>query len=186
MYFVGWNGTIIHYDVVRWRRIESGTTLPINDVWGGSNPIVGEQVALVTASLKYNLSEKKLIRVRQRGGIDSLPWPMQDRRVHSIWFDRSSSVYVSGGGIFRMNRSRRWVEQPVPLYYTNRIRGNAENDIVAVGDFGITAHFNGVSWEHFPEARLNGIYESVSFRGNLVIAVGWGGGRAFILHGTRR
>jgi hypothetical protein len=85
-----------------------------------------------------------------------------------------------------MNRGRRWVEQPVPLYYTNRIRGNGENDIFAVGDFGITAHFNGVTWKYVPEARLNGIYESMSFRGNFVVAVGWGGNRAFVLRGMRQ
>jgi hypothetical protein len=49
----------------------------------------------------------------------------------------------------------------------------------------IAAHFNGVTWNHFPEARLNGIYESMSFRRNFMVAVGWGGSRAVALRGLR-
>ncbi len=41
-------------------------------------------------------------------------------------------------------------QEEIPLYYTRRIRGNHINDVFVVSDFGMTAHFNGVSWRVFP------------------------------------
>lgn len=79
-----------------------------------------------------------------------------------------------------------WVEMPIPLVSTNRIRGNAINDIWVVGDFGFVAHFNGLSWRTYPEAALNqGNYESVDVLDNIMIAVGWEGSRAVVLTGRR-
>jgi hypothetical protein len=80
----------------------------------------------------------------------------------------------------------QWYEEPVPLIYTNRIRGNGSNDIFAVGDFGIAVHHNGIHWRVYNEIRLpSGNYESLSVRGNIVIAVGWQGNRAIVAVGKR-
>ena len=37
LYVVGNNGKIAHYNGTSWQRIESGTTLNINDIWGDFN-----------------------------------------------------------------------------------------------------------------------------------------------------
>ncbi len=173
VYLVGGGGTIVRYDGTAWLRIESGTTVELNDVWGGSNRSVGDNVVLVAASNKFSLGEKKLLRIHSDGIVDSLPWPMQDRRIHSVWFDAASRVYTAGGGVFEYRGGSSWREiTSIPLIYTDRIRGDAPNNIFVVGDFGIAAHFNGVSWMTYPELSIpQGVYQSVAVRGRMIMIV---------------
>jgi hypothetical protein len=178
---VGLGGRIGHYVNGAWQRVESGTTVTLNDVWGGSNRWVGDNVVLVAASYKFEPGEMRIVRINASGLVDSLPWPMQDRRIHSVWFDGRSRVFTSGGGVFLYAGGSVWHEQPVPLIFTDRLRGTSANDIWVVGDFGIVAHFNGYTWRDFPEVRLSGIYESVDVKDGLMIAVGWTGNRAVVL-----
>lgn len=90
--------------------------------------------------------------------------------------------------MFLVNNGKGWEQAiGIPAIYTNCIRGNAENDIVVAGDFGLLAHFNGATWHLYPEAGFpGGVYESVSIRGNMVVAVGWMGSRVIIARGVRR
>jgi hypothetical protein len=185
IYAVGNNGTIVHYSTGTWRRVESGTQVSLNDVWGGSNRWVGENVVVVAASNKFDPGEKKLIRIHSNGLVDSLSWPMQSRRIHSVWFDGQSSVFTSGGGVFRLRGGGVWDEQPISLIFTNRIRGSSASNIWVVGDFGIVAHFNGYSWHEFPELSISGIYQSVSVKDDLMVAVGSLGSRAVVVRGMR-
>ena len=186
LYAVGNMGTIVHYSNGIWQRLESGTTVTLNDVWGGSNRLVGENVVVVAAGNKYTAGETKLLRISESGEVDTLPWNSQIRSRQSIWFSEHSRVYTCGSGVFSNNGSGWRLANGIPAIYTNRIRGNGENDIVVVGDFGLVAHFNGLTWHVYPEVGLpGGNYESVAMQGDLMIAVGWTGGRAVILRGVR-
>ena len=184
IYVVGNSGTIVRYDGATWQRVQSGTTVTLNDVWGGSNWWVGQNGILIAAGNKYTAGKTQLLRISNTNEMDTISWLMQDRVINSIWFDGHNRVWVSGGGVFVNRGSGGWTEQPIPLIYTNRVRGNGQNDIWAVGDFGIAAHYNGLTWRDFREVRLDGNYESVAVKGNLMIAVGWIGNRAVILRGT--
>lgn len=176
LYCVGRGGAIFHYNGTTWQKIESGTTVPLNDVWGGSNKWLGENIVLIAASEKYYAGEKKLLRIRNGKDVDSLTWTMQDRRIHSVWFNQTSPIFTTGAGTFQSTIYGTWKDIYRPFIYTNRIRGNASNDLITVGDFGIAAHYNGVMWKVYDEIGLpNGNYESVSIKGNLAIAVGWYG-----------
>jgi hypothetical protein len=97
---VGNRGTIAHYSNGSWQRLESGTSVDIQDAWGGNNLFAGDNAVLFAASNKYAVGEKKLLRLNEFGLLDSFPWPMQGRRLHSVWFDSGSRFYVCGGGIF--------------------------------------------------------------------------------------
>ncbi len=186
LWFVGNNGFIVHKSGTTWRQLESGTTVSLNDVWGGNNRWMGENQILVAASNKYEGGEKKLLRINQHGVLDSLAWPMQTRRIHSVWFNLNSRVYTSGGGVFAIQRGNSWTEQQLPLIYTNSIRGTAANDIFVVGDFRFAGHFNGVRWHVYPEIWLgSGLYHSVAAKGNMIVAVGWLGSRGMALVGRR-
>lgn len=188
VYAVGHNGVegiILHYNGSTWQKMESGTTVSLNDVWGGSNRWLGNDVVLVAASEKYTDEEKKLLRIKN-GVVDSIHWPMQSRRIHSIWFGEHSSVFISGGGVFQSKKDGNWKEMSLPLIYTNRIRGNADNDIFVVGDFGFVGHYNGVNWQTYDDLKLpNGNYESVAITENLVIITGCYNGRGYIAVGKR-
>jgi hypothetical protein len=186
LYAVGDGGNIIHYNGSTWTKIESGTTLTLNDVWGRSNKFVGENIVMIPASEKYTGGEKRLLRLRNGTIIDLVPWSMQDRRIHSVWFDQQSPIFTSGGGVFQSREYGTWNEMSVPLTFTNCIRGNASNDLIVVGDYGIVAHYNGVIWRVFDELAITvGNYESVSIKKNFIVIVGFSGSNAIIVAGRR-
>ena len=186
LYTFGDKGTIVYYNGANWQKVESGTTSWIQDVWGAYDPMNGDLQIFAVVSNKYTSGERKICRIRSNTVLDTLSWSPQ-RRIHSVWFSKTASIYACGAGIF-VRQNDTWKEMTdVPLTFTNRIRGNAENDIVVAGDFGILAHYNGKSWKVYPEVALpNGNYESVAIRKDYIVAVGWSGDRAIVTVGRRR
>jgi hypothetical protein len=185
LYFVGYGGFIAHYDGVRWRRLESGTQVSLNDVWGGSNRIVGEDIALISGSDNFSLSERKILRVKNGDAVDSLTWGTIYRTPQSIWFDQRD-VFVCGSTVWKLRRGGAWEELIAPSFFLNSIRGTASNDLVMVGHFGIVMHFNGWSFRSFEETRLaTGYYSSVTATMSTMIAVGRTGSKAVVLVGRR-
>ena len=122
--------------------------------------------------------------ISENNRIDSVHWDT-GRRVGSIWTDNSHFLYTSGGGVFN-NKSGEWKEETaLPLYYTNRIRGNGLNDIFVAGDFGLLAHFNGLHWKLYNEFLFSASALLVTIKGNIVVAVGLKGEEALIIMGRR-
>lgn len=185
IYAVGNSGAIVHYSNGTWRRLESGTTVPLNDVWGGSNRWVGDNVVLATGSDDFTLSERKIIRINANGAADSLTWGTIYRTPYSIWFDRRK-VFVCGSTFWKMRHDGGWQELIAPSFFMNRVRGTATNDLIMVGHFGIVMHFNGLSVHGYDETRLStGYYASVALTTHTMIAVGRSGTRAIVVRGWR-
>ncbi len=183
-YFVGNKGTIVRYNG-SWQKLSSGTRVTINDVWGVHNSLTGERLVLCAASNKFDPGERKILRIGQQNSVDTIAWSPQ-RRIHSIWFDRSSALYTAGGGVFVRKENQDWSEiTEIPLIFTNRIRGVGENDVFVVGDFGLVAHFNGASWHVYADAP-RALYHSLNYKRDLVIAVGERNAQAVILMGKRQ
>jgi len=186
IYFVGSHGNITHYDGSRWRKLEAplgqdGTDLPIQDIWGSTDMKTGETTIFCVASEKYQLSDKKIIKIDSETHTTSLiEWPFQNRRIHSVWFKKKSHLWVCGAGVF-VSHNGVWREfKEVPLIFTNRIRGNDINDIFVTGDFGIVAHWNGMSWRVYPNVEVD-IYYSLAYKENVMVAVGQNAAKAIIL-----
>jgi hypothetical protein len=170
-----------------WQKIESGTTATLFDVWGGNpngagNKWLGENVVLVTSDFPNMSGHSKVLRIRGDLTVDtSLSMPNKYYEEHRLlsgtWFDQTSSLYISGSGVYRYNHYKSWTEENIPLLnFTFCIRGNSLNDIVVSSD-GYVAHFNGVTWKVYTETNYaNVFYQSIAIRNNLAIAVGTGGG----------
>lgn len=185
LYAIGYNGSIVYFNGVAWQQIQSGTTVNLNDIWCGSNSTAGQDIALIAASNVFSSGEMKLLRIKN-SNVDSIPWPMQDRRISSVWFTEHSPIFTAGGGVFSSRGFGKWHEHSLPLIYTTRIRGTDVNDIWTVGDFGIVAHYNGSTWKVFDELRQSGLVnESVAVTKRLVIIVGRQNGLAYIIVGRR-
>jgi hypothetical protein len=187
IYGVGYAGMVAHYSANVWTKVTTNLTTEIHDVWGGSNPAVGNNVVLSNMCNKYYYGDARVLRLSAQGILDSIRWGMQLYPPYSVWFNSTSQVYVCGGGIFRLQNGA-WVSMAngLPAIFANRIRGNGDNDLVVAGDFGIVAHYNGVSWQVYDQLRLpNGNYESIAIRNNLAIAVGWYNGQGYIAIGRR-
>jgi hypothetical protein len=179
LYFAGLKGTIVHYDGQSWQKLESGTNLPIQDIWGSVDPVSGEQYLLAPASLKYNWEVPVLLKINPDGY--SKEFLTVYNLLHSVWFKTPQKVYLCGGGV-HYRRNNTWTRVGgLPEIFTNRIRGNDENDIWVVGDFGIALHYNGMTWREYPELRrYNGNWEDLAVKENLTVAVGWKGSDGMI------
>ncbi|GAB6283692.1 MAG: hypothetical protein STSR0008_24820 [Ignavibacterium sp.] len=185
LYVVGISGSIAHYQNGRWQRIESGTDVDINDVFGVKDSRNNQLKIFCSVSNVLEISDHKIITIDENNNVDSLHWNI-DRRINSVWSDNGWIVYTSGGGVFN-NKSGIWKEETsIPLYYTNRIRGNALNDIFVGGDFGLLAHFNGVRWKVYDEfLQLPVASFNIAVKDNKVVAVGYTGEKAIIIIGRR-
>lgn len=176
MYFVGRAGNIIRFTSGTWRRPESGTTTSILDAWGVTN-------AVTSATEVYCAAGNRLLKVRNGTRIDSVWW-VGSRTLDGIWTHQGFPLFTSGDGVFE-NSSGECREVNIGAsIYTNAIRGSSLNNIIAVGDFGLLAHFNGATWNPFFR-NTGGDYYNVAARENLFIAVGGMNARGLIIIGRR-
>jgi len=189
LYMAGSGGNISRFDGAQWIAISSGTSAQIQDLWAGSNPLVGSNVVLAVAGQEFAAGDRKILRIKQGGAVDTIGWQAEDQRpMHSVWFTSESQIFLCGTGVFSYD-GQVWNEHiAVPFYFTQKIRGNSSSDIVVVGDLGLVAHFNGSTWHTYPELMLAaGQYNSVAIKGNTVIAVGAlaGSSKAVVARGVR-
>jgi hypothetical protein len=174
VYAVGDAGNLMYFGNT-WQRLESGTRTSIFDTWGLVNTVTEREEV-------YCAAGDRLLRIRNTNLVDSV-WGT-NRTRDGIWTHEGFPIFTSGDGVFENSTGVcREVNIGVSIY-TNGIRGSALNNIVAVGDFGLIAHFNGLSWHPFFENPA-GDYYNVSVKENLIIAVGEVNSRGLILVGRR-
>jgi hypothetical protein len=191
MYFVGLAGFIAHYDGVRWRRIESGTTLDVYDIYGSRNLRTGETEIYAVAAKQFVTFDRRILRVRS-SGVEAVSDSTIPYSLHGVWLKGGGPYYVVGSGIYRKRDPMRagpwqWLHPGVTPYYTYAIRGNDVNDVFICGSYGELLHFNGIqfrSYQNTPGFSAIEFYE-VSCRNNLVVAVGYVQPRAVAVRGRR-
>ena len=172
LYAVGVRGAAAHFNGTSWRRIESGTTAPIQDVWGARDPKTGEQTVLCAASDPTWFSDQRIIRLHADGTADTLARNI-NRKVASVWFRSMEKIFTAGSGVFIHSRDAPWVEQAaLPPYFTFRVRGQNDNDVFAVGDRGLIAHNNGRDWRTWIIPDIKSV-KSCDYKGRTCVAVGF-------------
>jgi hypothetical protein len=182
IYCVGNSGSIYHYTGSgTWTKVESGTITVINDVYGINNIMTENREVYCAVTDFFQPKDRKILRITNTTTVDSIPWTTQ-RDVLSIWSWNGLLLYASGNGLFE-NHSGEWKKIEFGVY-TNHVRGSAVNNVIAVGDFGLIANFNGSTWKIFyPEPNAD--YSSVAVTDNFMIAVGSKGVNAIAVIGKR-
>ena len=191
VYAVGDGGNIVHYGNGIWQRLESGTILPIRDIWGASNLPQGEPTILAIASGFSPAEGKKLLSIRGTTvtalADEGLSWSLG-----GLWFVPGCKYFAVGAGIYYKNSllDAAWSGYPsgvVTSYASEGIRGNNSNDVFVVGSFLEVVHFNGSTWHNYRNEIpfAEGALGRVAVKGNLVIAVGLMGQQAVALVGRR-
>ena len=188
LYVVGYNGMLARYDGAQWYRLESGTDLPINDIWGATDSLTGKQIILCVASNEYFNYGKALLRIEGEQvtpvSSEGLPWSLT-----SVWFVPHHIYYVAGDGLFSSKRiGNVWEHKNFPIYFKDCIRGSSLNDIVVVGSNGLLSHYNGSTWKHYLGNSLpfiSGHYYAVQIYNDVIIAAGYDYRGAVIAIGRR-
>ncbi len=188
-YIVGTNGQIAHYNGTNWQRIESGTTLNINDIWGDFNDKTQVWEVLAVASNKFFNDGSKILKIENATVAElnqtGLPWS-----ISSIWFDSGKKYYVGGDGLFTVNKiNEDWIKvENFPSFYKDISRGTMLNNIVVSGSSGLVSHFNGYSWKHYLNSELpyfTGRFLSAGINNNIIVATGWQEQKSIVLIGKR-
>jgi hypothetical protein len=188
VYAVGNGGGIAHYSSNLWQRVESGTTLPIRDIWGATDPLTSEIQILAVAS---DDAEKRLLQI-QGTTVSVLQDTGLSSSLYGIWFVPNKKYYVVGAGIHQKNLLSdavwsRYASGEVTSYASGGIRGNGINDVFVAGSFFEVVHFNGASWYNYRTEIpfTNGALGGIAMKGNLVVAVGLVGQQAVAIIGRR-
>ncbi len=190
LYFVGNKGTIVHYTNGSWQKIESGTNLNINDIYGVYNRETKKYEILAPASDILESLNRDLLEINGNT-IEHLPTNPIEGTLSSLWFIPNRKYYVCGGGMYQKKslNDKLWENGPFDFtkYYLYRIRGMGINDIVATGGVGELLHFNGIRWKSYiNKTRLtSGNYYGLDFKNSIIIAVGENNPQAVIILGTR-
>ncbi len=189
LYFVGRKGTIVHYDGKSWKKIDSGTTLDINDIWGDYNKRTQEWEILAVAANKFLNEGSTLLKIEKTIAKElnkvGLPWSLS-----SVWFQSSKNYFIGGDGLFSNKKiNNDWTKvTDFPTFYKDRVRGLGSNDIVISGSNGLLSHFNGFTWRHYQNSELpyfTGRFLSAAIKNDIIVAVGWENQRSIITLGRR-
>lgn len=185
IYVAGYNGGLIHYNGSMWKKLESGTNLPIRDIWGAQNQATGEWEILAIASNVSADQGRKLLRITEnkvRIQPDSgLSWSLS-----GLWFDAGKSYYISGDGLYNLSTiGSIWTRDNISPFYKTSVRGNNQNDVFVAGAYMLLMHYNGNSWYKYFE-NINGVLGRVEIKNNFVVAVGTANNRGIVVRGYRK
>ena len=195
-YAVGRSGFIIHYSDGAWTQLPSGTSLPIQDIWGATDPKTGKEEILAVASNVLALPQGKMLLEISGNAVTAVSDSGLPLAVSSVWFIPGWKYFIGGDGLYSSNAiGNSWQgDTTQPLLYKDAVRGTGENDVFVVGGYGLVSHWNGQRWKQFTGNDVSsfyGEYYSLDLKGNIVVAVGIMSGATIntegvILMGTRK
>jgi hypothetical protein len=189
IYFVGRAGSIAHYDGNNWRKIETGTTLSIYDIYGAYNSQKQDWEILAIASNIFNNEGCELFRIdgEKVNTLDKngLAWG-----ILGIWFVTNQKYYIVGDGIHYKDQlsDPQWVYAPsLTSYASGGISGNGLNDIFVVGSFMEIVHYNGSTWHNYFDdiPFSNGGLGEVAVKDDLIAICGYRDREAIVIIGRR-
>jgi hypothetical protein len=193
LYCGGRNGALYFVNGTQWQKIESGTTLDIQDIYGSKNEKTGELEVMAVAAMAYQTNRDRRILKITGTTVTAISDSGIQSALTSVWFIPGKKYYVVGEGAFSTRdpwNNKGWDVDPgyfAPSYYTSSVRGNALNDMVIVCDFGRILHFNGCTWWDYGETTQlhHGYFYKVAMKGNIIVAVGDNYNKGIIALGRR-
>ncbi len=189
IYAVGYNGQIARFNGTNWQRIESGTTLNINDIWGDFNEKTQEWEILAVASNKFFNDGSKILKIENATVVElnktGLPWS-----ISSIWSSSGKKYYIGGDGLFTLNKiNQDWIKvENFPPFYKDIIRGTSLNNLFVGGSNGLLSHFNGYSWKHYLGSEIpyfTGRFLAGAINNNIIVATGWKEQKSIVIIGKK-
>jgi hypothetical protein len=175
IYFVGGNGTIVHYNGSTFRKMESGTTCNLDDIYGiDENHIwaVGTETKNTqSVILFYNGKEWQILHdTNQEDFCYS----------NSFWTDNTYFLFLNGGSgryYFNIIKHEYKKYHEAGRWYGYDIDGLACNDIFASTAGSEVLHYNGSTWHLYTEIKDHfGDYyriKTIQSKENIIVAGGY-------------
>ncbi len=199
LYGVGNKGTIVIYNGQTWQQISSGTELPLVDIYSkGENGIYisGAYTPEVKGVLLKGNANQFSVMINSEIISENELFDKLYGELASVWVDEIGTIYTGGNLLFSYKNNKWNYVTSLPENYIGgnpganyrgfitSIRGNGSNDYIIAGDRNTLKHFNGVTWEQIglpysPSSPI--IWYKVEQKGNIAVAVGDKGSKAFII-----
>ncbi len=181
LFMVGTNGQIMHFDGTSWLKMESGTDTDLLDVWGSPDGSV------VWACGWIDFKPTVLLRLRnglwEKAWEEDNPFTQRDDTLSgaftSVWLPNNRRLFAfSWYGLYRcpvttQGECKRISFPSTWSGFPWRLRGEASNDIIMVGEYFMLGHFNGITFHHYRDLSGYGRLMSVDQRKNFIVAVGY-------------
>ncbi len=190
IYAIGDLGTIAHFDGTTWRRMESGTTTNLIDIYGtpdGESVWVAGYTNAPALSVILSLQNGLWKTLWSKGQHSSLPY----RNVYSLWTAGGSefAVMADVSAYFHSRlapmRTRFQTDLHVGVGWC--VRGSGRNNLAVASTFGNMWHYNGIRWMHYTAlANPSDWYRGIAVGQNIIVAVGERGGSALIAIGRKQ
>jgi hypothetical protein len=187
LYFVGDNGSIVHYDGSAFTELESDTEVDLEDIDGTED---GEHVFISGFDLFGYNNTSPLLHIHN-GEITKVyestyPWGNEED------WGRIEAIEVIGDTVYMATWGRDWIaynyltdeyieyfRHTIPSFVALLVReisSNEKNDMIAVSAFGEVLHFNGLSW--YRDSQIysvfgdNFVFKGSDFNNNDLVVVG--------------
>ena len=179
LYAVGNNGNIAHYDGISWKKIESGTATNIYDVYGITDKNGSQRIFCAVSDFETTLKGILEISNNQINTLTSNIFG----NIYTAWALNTNQLFAGGHGLFKY-RNNVWTKVNIDASLIYRIRGDAVNNIFAVGGSGLITHFNGVNWQN-QNVEAGASFKSCNMKGKTIVTVGEKNSKAIIAIGKQ-
>ena len=197
IFCVGNSGAIYHYNGSSWQKLESGTTVDLQDVWGsphgsvvwacGYTDFVGTMLLKITGTTVETVYEDNdnlfNIRPNSISGVLTGLWTNDPSKLYII---TPAGMYIASANT-NGEAQRIWTENNFLPCFPRALRGESGNDLFTTGDFSFMAHYNGASWHIYNNFAGRIRSRGIAITRNLIILAGLDiqSNRATIIRGER-
>jgi len=194
MYFVGLEGSIVHYDGSSFTKMESGTDVDLVDIWGIDENniwVCGYTQTVGTVILNWNGKKWNQFHSLSYSDYINLNSNRISGPIVSVWTDSPNYLWaITYWGLYRIDtkdseKFSRYPDQNAWNGYILTIRGNNSRDILFSGHESTIWHYNGQELHYYSEINDNIIFYGMDYKDDLVCVVGteYGAHRAIIVRG---
>ena len=188
IYFVGRNGSIVHYNGSTFSKMNSGTEINLEDVYG-----IGSHVFATGSEYEDEYSGQSVAMHGRNGQWKTVRheyafYPQKSTdwgKICSSWAYEKYAYYIAYSGLMRYDPENSNLEECFSInemntYHLNiiKIKGNALNDIIHVNNWAHIVHYNGETWlpiedvfNQYPDGGID--VEGMDFKGDVVAIVGF-------------
>jgi len=188
LYFVGYQGSIVHYDGSTFRKMNSGTPIDLEDVYGSGTNVyaTGSKDAEEYSGQSVALHGRNGTWETVRHEYAFYPQKYSDwGKICSPWAYGKYGYFMAYSGLMRYNPENDNVEEwfsvsEMNTFHLNiiKLKGNALNDIIHINNWAHIVHYNGETWlpiedvfNQYPDGGID--VEGMDFKGDVVAIVGF-------------
>ncbi len=197
-YATGNTGSLAHHQNADWSKIETGTTIPLNDIYGskdGKNVLISGYDSETGNSLLLRYSDNTMTKIYEvlpgSPGWNEARDNLISGVISSLWTISEYQLWIASTFGFYMAPQKTEGEAKLkykfsfPIGFIERIRGEGNNNVYAVGDYSTIFHYDGLDWTlcsiNFGDGAK--LY-SVAAKNNTIVAVGTTG-KAILMLGKQ-